>query len=73
MVLDRVHRTSRISSLNRTYVLPGSLIIAADMSGAPLQVSASAKDIALPAVVCFSVVLCASANGIVHTATRKSR
>ena len=51
MVLDRVHRTSRISSLNRTYVLPGSLIIAADMSGASLQVSAAAKDIALPSVV----------------------
>lgn len=50
MVLDRVHRTSRISSLNRTYVLPGSLIIAADTSAAPLEVSAEAKDIALPGV-----------------------
>jgi hypothetical protein len=47
MVLDRVHRTSRISSLNRTYVLPGSLIVAADMSGAPLRVSAQARDIAM--------------------------
>jgi hypothetical protein len=49
-VLDRVHRTSRISSLNRTFVLPGSLIIAADMSGAPLRVSAEARDIALAGV-----------------------
>jgi hypothetical protein len=47
MVLDRVHRTSRLSSLNRTYVLPGSLIVAADMSSAPLRVSAEAKDIAM--------------------------
>jgi hypothetical protein len=47
MVLDRVHRTSRISSLNRTYVLPGSLIVAADMSGTPLRVSAEAKDISM--------------------------
>lgn len=50
MVLDRVHRTSRISSLNRTYVLPGTLIVASDMSGAPLRVSAEAKDIALAGV-----------------------
>jgi hypothetical protein len=50
MVLDRVHRTSRISSLNRTYVLPGSLIIAADMSAAPMEVSAEAKDLALHGV-----------------------
>ena len=49
MVLDRVHRTSRISSLNRTYVLPGTLIVASDMSNAPLRVSAEARDIALPA------------------------
>ncbi len=50
MVLDRVHRTSRISSLNRTYVLPGTLIVAADMNGAPLRVSAEARDIALSGV-----------------------
>lgn len=50
MVLDRVHRTSRMSSLNRTYVLPGSLIIAADTSAAPMEVSAEAKDIALTGV-----------------------
>ena len=51
MVIDRVHRTSRISSLNRTYVLPGSLIIAADTSAAPLEVSGATKDIALPGAV----------------------
>lgn len=45
VVLDRVHTTAKLSSLNRSYVLPGSLIIAADMSGAPLQVSAEVKDI----------------------------
>lgn len=50
MVLDRMHRTSRISSLNRTYVLPGSLIIAADMSATPLEVSTEAKSIAMPGV-----------------------
>jgi hypothetical protein len=50
MVLDRVHRTSRISSLNRTYVLPGTLIVAADMNGAPLRVSAEARDLALCSV-----------------------
>ncbi|MFT3773147.1 MAG: hypothetical protein QM820_47810 [Minicystis sp.] len=50
MVMDRMHRTSRISSLNRTYVLPGSLIIAADMSAAPMEVSAEAKDLALKGV-----------------------
>ena len=50
MVLDRVHRTSRISSLNRTFVLPGTLIVAADLHGAPLRVSAEARDIALCAV-----------------------
>jgi hypothetical protein len=51
MVIDRFHRTSRISSLNRTYVLPGSLIVAADMSGAPLRVSAEAKDLAMTSVL----------------------
>lgn len=51
MVLDRVHRTSRISSLNRTYVLPGSLIIAADQSATPLEVSAEAKHLPLAGVV----------------------
>src|SRR5262249_5662937 len=50
MVLDRVHRTSRISSLNRTYVLPGTLIVAAYMSGTPLRVSAEAKNIAMNGV-----------------------
>ncbi|APR76343.1 Hypothetical protein A7982_01690 [Minicystis rosea] len=50
MVLDRMHRTSRISSLNRTYVLPGSLIIAADMSAAPMEVSAEAKVLSLRGV-----------------------
>jgi hypothetical protein len=50
MVLDRVHRTSRISSLNRTYVLPGTLIVAADMSGAALRVSAEARDLTLNGV-----------------------
>ncbi len=50
MVLDRVHRTSRISSLNRTYVLPGTLIVAADMSASPLRVSAEARDLALTGV-----------------------
>jgi hypothetical protein len=50
MVLDRVHRTSRISSLNRTYVLPGTIIVAADMSASPLRVSAEARDLALAGV-----------------------
>jgi hypothetical protein len=50
MVLDRVHRASRMSALNRTYVLPGSLIIAADTSAAPMEVSAEAKDIPLAGV-----------------------
>lgn len=50
MVLDRVHRASRISSLNRTYVLPGSLIIAADTSAAPMEVSAETREISLAGV-----------------------
>jgi hypothetical protein len=50
MVLDRVHRAERLSSLNRTYVLPGSLIVAADMSNAPLRVSSEAKDISMVGV-----------------------
>jgi hypothetical protein len=50
MVIDRVYRASRISSLNRTYVLPGSLIVAADMSASPMRVSAEARDIVMPNV-----------------------
>lgn len=51
MVLDRVHRTSRLSSLHRTYVLPGSLIVAADTSGGELHVSQQVKEIRVPDVL----------------------
>ncbi|MEP7123511.1 MAG: hypothetical protein ABJE95_21465 [Byssovorax sp.] len=43
--LERVYRTSRIAALDRSIMPPGSMIIAADLSGGLLRVSSEVKAI----------------------------
>ncbi|MEO5730237.1 MAG: hypothetical protein ABI134_30685, partial [Byssovorax sp.] len=48
--LERVYRTARLGTLDRSFVPPGSMIVAADLSGALLRVSSEAKAIRLHGV-----------------------
>ena len=48
--LERVYRTSRIAALDRSIMPPGSMIIAADLSGGLLRVSSEVKAIRLHGV-----------------------
>lgn len=48
--LERVYRTAELGSLDRSLVPPGSMIVAADLAGALLRVSAEAKTIRLHGV-----------------------
>ena len=45
--LERVYRTSRLAALDRSIMPPGSMIIAADLSGGLLRVSSEVKAIRL--------------------------
>jgi hypothetical protein len=48
--LESVYRTSRLASLDRSIVPPGSVIVAADLAGGLLRVSSEVKAIHLPGV-----------------------
>jgi hypothetical protein len=48
--LERVYRTPALGALDRSFVPPGSMIVAADLAGALLRVSAEAKTIRLQGV-----------------------
>ncbi len=50
MSLERVYRTAELGSLDRSLVPPGSMIVAADLAGALLRVSAEAKALRLHGV-----------------------